>query len=273
LVLFFKKEQSSFRMILAVERQGPTGTTPLILLHGLFGRGRNLAAIARGLAATRQVILLDLRNHGASPHAPGMAYPVLAGDVLETLDGLGLARFSLLGHSMGGKTAMACALLAPDRVDRLLVADIAPVSYAHHNRAVAAAMQAIPLHPGLTRQAASALLQDAVPDETVRNFLLQNLLPGAAPSWRIGLDEIAAALADIEAWPDGPPGRRFDRPALFVTGAQSDYVTEDGRNAARALFPRAHFVTLNNAGHWLHADQPALFLETAQRFFADAAAL
>ncbi len=260
-------------MILSAERLGPPGATPAVLLHGLFGRGRNLAAIARGLAASRHVILPDLRNHGASPHAPGMAYPVLAGDVLETLDGLGVARFSLLGHSMGGKTAMACALLAPDKVDRLLVADIAPVAYAHHNRVVAAAMQAIPLHPVLTRQAASALLESAVPDSTVRGFLLQNLLPGATPSWRIGLDEIAAAMADIEAWPAVPPGSRFDGPTLFVNGAQSDYVTEDGRNAARVLFPRADFITLKDAGHWLHADQPASFLAAAERFFSGPPAL
>jgi esterase len=268
LVLFFKKEHFLLPMILHAECLGTGPGKPVALLHGLFGRGRNLAAIARGLATFRQVILLDLRNHGASPHAPGMGYRFLAEDVLETLRVLDLGPVSLLGHSMGGKTAMACALLAPDAVDHLLVADIAPVAYAHHNRAVAAAMQAIPLHPGLTRAGAGALLQEAVPDEAVRGFLLQNFLPGAAPSWRIGLGEIAASIADLEAWPAFGAGTTFDGPALFVNGADSDYVTAEGRDAARALFPRAHFMTLKNAGHWLHADQPALFLQAAAHFLS-----
>jgi esterase len=255
-------------MILHADCLGTGPGKPVALLHGLFGRGRNLAAIARGLATFRHVILLDLRNHGASPHAPGMDYRLLAEDVLETLRGLDLGPVSLLGHSMGGKTAMACALTAPDAVDRLLVADIAPVSYAHHNRAVAAAMQAIPLHPGLTRAEASTFLHKVVPDEAVRGFLLQNLVPGAAPSWRLGLEEIAASMADLEAWPDFGAGAVFDGPTLFVNGGDSDYVTVDGRHAARALFPHARFMTLKRAGHWLHADQPALFLQAAAHFLA-----
>jgi pimeloyl-ACP methyl ester carboxylesterase len=240
---------------------------PLVLLHGLFGRGRNLAAVARGLAATRRVVSLDLRNHGDSPHGPGMDYRTLAGDVLETLAALGALPAAILGHSMGGKTAMACALIAPQAVRRLLVADIAPVPYAHHNAAIAAAMRAMPRHPGMTRADAAAWLADAVPNDGVRGFLLQNFVPGAAPCWRIGLDEIAAGMADIEGWPAFPAGTQFGGPTLFLSGALSDYVTAGAREICRQLFPMARFVALKNAGHWLHADQPEAFLRVAEEFF------
>ncbi len=254
-------------MILHAEVSG--AGPPVALLHGLFGRARNLAALARGLAGAHRVIALDLRNHGDSPHAPGMAYADLAADVLETLAALDALPAALLGHSMGGKTAMACALLAPPAVRRLLVADIAPVAYAHHNRAVAAAMQALPLNPGLTRAQAAAFLTAAVPDEAVRGFLLQSLIPGEAPGWRIGLADIAGGMAEIEGWPDFPPGAVFTGPTLFINGSRSDYVTPAHRDVARHYFPAARFVTLKDAGHWLHADKPAEFLNATQVFFSD----
>ena len=243
--------------------QGP----PVALLHGLFGRARNLAGVARALAASHRVIALDLRNHGASPHAAGMHYSMLAQDVIETLDSLGALPAGLLGHSMGGKAAMACALLAPNHVERLLVADIAPAAYAHHNATIAAAMRGLALRPGMTRDDAAQALAPAVPDPAVRHFLLQNFLPGAAASWRIGLDNIAAGIADIESWPD-TANAVYDGRTLFVAGAESDYVLPAHHATIRALFPRAHFLTLKNAGHWLHADQPAVFQQAAVQFFA-----
>ncbi len=242
---------------------------PVALLHGLFGRARNLASIARGLAGKHRVLALDLRNHGDSPHAPGMAYTDLAADVLETLAARDALPCGLLGHSMGGKTAMACALLAPQSVQRLLVADIAPVAYQHHNRAVAAAMQAVPLRPGLTRAQAASCLADAVPDAAVRSFLLQNLNPGEAPTWRIGLAEIADGMADIEGWPDALANAIFTGPTLFINGSRSDYVTASHRDEARRYFPTSRFMTLKDVGHWLHADQPSVFLNATQVFLSD----
>jgi esterase len=252
-------------MILHAETagQGPA----VALLHGLFGRARNLAAVARGLAASHRVVTLDLRNHGASPHASGMAYRDLASDVLDTLAARHALPAAMLGHSMGGKTAMACALLAPHQVARLLVADIAPVAYSHGNAAIATALQTLALHPGMTRDDAARGLQKAVPDPATRNFLLQNFAPGAAPAWRIGLDFIAQGMADIESWPEFG-AESFTGPTLFVQGANSDYVRPADRGAIHALFPRARFLTLKNAGHWLHADQPGAFLQAAAQFFA-----
>lgn len=239
---------------------------PVVLLHGLFGAARNFGMVQRALAPRFRVIALDLRNHGDSRHGDGMTYPAMARDVHETLLSLGISQAAVIGHSMGGKTAMTLALQWPERVTRLLVADIAPVSYQHHNASVAAAMQAIKLAPSLTRQEADMALTDAVPDPAVRAFLLQNLRLGPQPHWRIGLDQIAAAIPALEGWSD-PPGR-YDGPTLFVTGAKSDFVLPEHRPTIRAMFPSARLVALKSAGHWLHADNPAGFFSVAEGFLS-----
>lgn len=238
---------------------------PIVLLHGLFGAARNLGAVQRALAPRFRVIALDLRNHGSSPHTPDMDYPAMAADVLETLEGRDALPAALVGHSMGGKTAMLAALTRPDAVSRLLVADIAPVPYVHGNERIAEALMALRLSPGLTRSAADAALGEAVPDASMRGFLLQNLVFGERPHWRIGLAEIARAIPALEGW-EMPDGVRYDGPTLFVAGALSDYVRPDHRPAMRALFPRARFVTLKNAGHWVHIDNPSGFVSVVEGF-------
>jgi pimeloyl-ACP methyl ester carboxylesterase len=232
---------------------------PVALLHGLFGQATNFGAIQRRLAVGRRVIALDLRNHGASPHAPAMAYADMAEDVLETLRALKALPCPIVGHSMGGKVAMAAALEAPAAVSRLVVADIAPVAYRSGFRAYIDAMAAIPLAPGLTRAAADAALAPVVTDARIRAFLLQSLRVGAEPGWRIGLAEIGAGLAQIEDWV-APEESRYPGPALFLGGDRSDYLAEAYRPAIRALFPAARFATLRDAGHWLHADNPDGFV-------------
>lgn len=251
-------------------RLNPIGSgtgPPIVLLHGLFGSARNFGAVQRALTPLFRVIALDARNHGGSPHAAEMRYSDLAADVLESLDALHVERAAVIGHSMGGKTAMTLALIAPDRVGRLLVADIAPVPYCHENKAVADAMRAIPLHPGLTRGEAEAALTGAVPIQSVRTFLIQNLQLGPRPHWRIGLDEISAAIPDLEGWET--PSGTYSGPTLFVSGARSDYVLPGHRPLIRALFPTARFVTVKNAGHWLHADNQAGFLSVVEAFLHD----
>jgi len=240
---------------------------PVVLLHGLFGSARNFGTVQRALSPLFRVIAMDARNHGASPHAPGMRYATLAADVIETLDALNIERAAVIGHSMGGKTAMMLAIMAPERVGRLLVADIAPVAYQHGNDLVADAMRAIPPHAGLTRAEAEAALTHATPLASVRTFLIQNLQFGPQPHWRIGLDEIAAAIPDLEGW-DTPAGS-YSGPTLFVSGARSDYVLPEHRPIIRTLFPTARFVSVKNAGHWLHADNPAGFLSVVEAFLHD----
>ena len=240
---------------------------PVVLLHGLFGSARNWGAIQRAIAPRFRAIAMDMRNHGDSPHAPGMRYEVLAGDVAETLTALGAETAAVVGHSMGGKAAMALALLHPDRMGRLLVADIAPVVYEHGNSAIAQAMAAIPLTSALTRQDADAALAGAVPRADIRAFLLQNLRFGLNPHWRIGLPWIAAGIPDLEGWTTLPG--IYAGPSLFVTGARSDYVRPEHRPVIRAQFPSARFVAVKDAGHWVHADNPAGFLSVLEAFLHD----
>jgi len=252
----------------AVEAGSALGEEPpVVLLHGLFGAAANFAAIQRRLAAARRVIAFDLRNHGASPHDPAMSYSAMAADVLDSLTAMGVPQAALIGHSMGGKVAMQAALLRPDRVTRLLVADIAPVRYDPAFRDIAEAMLTLPLDAGLTRAAADAALATAVPDAAVRGFLLQNLRFGLAPSWRIGLREIAENLPAIEGW-DAPPDAHYAGPVLMLRGERSDYIRPEHRPAVRALFPMARFTTLKGAGHWLHADAPDAFVAVAEAFLS-----
>jgi pimeloyl-ACP methyl ester carboxylesterase len=243
------------------------GDPPLVLLHGLFGSARNFGSMQRAFGAHRRTIALDLRNHGSSPHDPDTRYVSMAADVLRTLEGMSALPATLLGHSMGGKAAMLAALTQPDMVARLIVADIAPVPYPPHLRPVAEAMAALPLVPALTRADADAALAPAVPESGMRAFLLQNLQLGRTPRWRIGLAEIIAGFADIEAW-EAPAEARYTGPTLFIAGASSHYIRSEHRPVIRTLFPNARFVTLKNAGHWLHSDNPSGFVAVVEAFSA-----
>lgn len=244
--------------LLHYSRQGQG--QPLVILHGLFGSGSNWGSHAKWLAERYDVILPDLRNHGRSFHAPDMAFPTMAGDVLRLLDALELESVLLLGHSMGGKTAMTLALQAPQRVRALVVADIAPIPYRRGNghRPLIAAMRQLDLSQVRSRTDASNALADAIPSPSVRQFLLTNLQRGAAGYyWRIPLDILADQLEAIEDFPDFPG--TFTQPTLFLYGEASDYVTADAQDAIRRYFPNARLHGIAGAGHWLHAEQPQAF--------------
>ena len=236
---------------------------PVVLLHGLFGAASNWGRVQRALAATHDVLAMDARNHGASGHDPDTRYAAMAEDVAETLAALGIGSAAVVGHSMGGKTAMLLALAHPTLVSRLLVADVAPVSYGPHFNAIATAMQAIPLVPGLTRATADAALASVAPDPSLRGFLLMNLRFGGPPAWRIGLDEIAAGLPAIQSF---EAVGTYGGPVLVLRGERSDYVLPEHRPLFRALFPHVRFATLRDAGHWLHADAPDAFIGTVEAF-------
>ena len=239
--------------------QGP----PVVLLHGLFGAARTLGVVQRRLVREGfRTLSLDLRNHGESGHAAEMGYAAMAGDVADTLAALGVGPAAVLGHSMGGKVAMALALAQQGRVERLVVAAIAPLAYPPHFRAYAAAMLAVP--EAATRAEADALLAGVAPDAAVRAFLVQNR---GAGGWRIGLAEIAAALPAIEGW--DASGGRYDGPVLVVTGGRSDYVTAEGRAAFSRAFADVRFVALEGAGHWLHAEEPRAFGDAVAAFLAE----
>jgi len=250
-------------------REAGEGTRPLVLLHGLFGSSANWLGIARVLAPAWRVVIPDLRNHGRSFHDPDVSYPALAGDVRALLYALGLERAVLVGHSMGGKTAMWLALTAPDRVERLVVVDSAPVSYASGVAGLLQGLATLDLAVLPDRAAVDAALAAAAPDARLRNFLLQNLVrQHGAWCWRMNVPALLAGIDAITGWPEPPAGARYLGPSLFLHGGESGYVQPAHEPAIRALFPYARFRSVPGAGHWVYADRPAEFLAALRAFLA-----
>ena len=234
---------------------------PLVVLHGLFGSARNWQSVARALAGRYRVICVDARNHGRSPHTDSMDYSLMAADIATLIDTLGLGPVTLLGHSMGGKTAMTLALLDPARVARLVVVDIAPQATPDQHTPIIDAMLALPLAEVKRRQQAEEGLLAAVPERDVRLFLLQNFLPGPeAGAWRFNLAGLRAAMpALIDALPV-PSAARYEGPVHVIRGARSDRVTGATLATMHTAFPHVCLHTVANAGHWPHAEAPAEFM-------------
>lgn len=253
-------------MLNLVEHGAPGAKPPLLIVHGLFGSARNWGAIQRRLASDRRVIAVDMRNHGESFRAPGQSYEDMAGDLAEVIGRLG-GPMDVMGHSMGGKAAMVLALTRPDLVNRLVVADIAPVAYGHSQAHLTRIMRRLPLDGLASRGEADRRLAAEIDDPGLRAFLLQSLdLKSDPPRWRLNLDVLERDMELITGWP-GTPGR-FEGPALFLTGAESDYVRPEHREPIRAQFPKARFARLAGAGHWLHADKPREFEAVLRSFLA-----
>ena len=242
----------------------PTSAPPLLIAHGLFGSARNWGVIARRLSDRREVLAVDMRNHGDSPRFPTQSYADMAADLAGVIAAHG-GRADVLGHSMGGKAAMMLALTEGAMVNRLVVADIAPVAYSHDQTRHITALRALDLSGLTSRAEADARLAAAVTDPALRAFFLQSLdLKATPPRWRINLDVLEAEMPKIIGWPQ--VAGRFDGPTLFLSGALSRYVLPDHREAIRTLFPAARFAKLPGAGHWLHAEKPREFEETVRVF-------
>lgn len=243
-----------------------TALPPLLIVHGLFGSGRNWGVIARRLSETRRVVTVDMRNHADSFWADSHGYPDLAADLSEVVDAMG-GRMDVLGHSMGGKAAMVLALTRPEQVNRLVVADIAPVAYDHSQNHLITAMRGLDLTGLASRSEADRRLAAKIEDAGTRAFLLQSLdLKADPPRWRLNLDVLEREMPKITGWPEVQG--RFDGPALFLTGALSSYVQPAARPTIKALFPAARFAKLPGAGHWLHADRPREFEATVAAFLS-----
>lgn len=244
---------------------GTSGALPTLLIaHGLYGSARNWGAIARRMADSRRVVSVDMRNHGDSFRSGSQTYPDMAGDLAEVIRWIG-GPVDVVGHSMGGKASMQLALTEGPLVNRLVVADIAPVSYGHSQAHLAQAMRDLDL-TGLTlRSDADARLSARVDDPSVRAFLLQSLdLKQQPPRWRLNLDVLERDMDLVTGWPETEG--RYDGPVLFLSGAASDYVKSGDRARIKALFPNARMAKIPGAGHWLHAEKPREF-EAALRAF------
>ncbi|TPG64532.1 alpha/beta fold hydrolase [Hymenobacter nivis] len=243
---------------------------PLVILHGLFGTLDNWQTLARRWAqdAGLRVISVDLRNHGRSFHNPDHSYDAMAADVGALFDHLGLGPdATLMGHSMGGKVAMRFALGRPERLARLIVVDIAPnFSDMTHQDEVLAGLRAVNLAAITNRQEADAALGQHIRSVGVRQFLLKNLYrdENNAFAWRINLPVLAGAMPAVGEEITGEP---FLKPALFVRGGKSDYITaNDKLYVIPALFPNSEVATVPDAGHWLHAEKPDEVYELVRAF-------
>ncbi len=241
---------------------GETPPPPLLIAHGLFGSARNWNALARRLGADRKVLAVDMRNHGHSPRFPGQSYEEMADDLAEVIRHHG-GTADVLGHSMGGKAAMMLALRHPELVRRLIVADIAPVAYSHSHSGLIRAMRALDPQRLSSRAEADALLAARLPDPALRAFLLQSL-DLKEGRWRLNLDTLEREMDSLVGFPD--VRGRFDGPALFLSGSNSDYLRAEHRPRILELFPAARFEQIEGAGHWLHAEKPREFEAALHRF-------
>ena len=238
---------------------------PLVILHGLFGSSDNWRTVR--FQEHWQVFALDLRNHGKSPHDDDVGYPAMARDVAEFLDQHQLHEAFVLGHSMGGKVAMQLANDFPKRVRRLVVADIAPRAYPRHHDDVFAALLGLELTPYRSRSEVERALAPRIADTGLRQFLLKNLArtETGGLKWKMNL----RALHDGYDTLVGPPRltQKFAGPTLFVHGAKSSYILPEEEGSIREQwYPNASFVTLEGAGHWLHAEKPEEFFQAVREF-------
>ncbi|MEM8623350.1 MAG: alpha/beta fold hydrolase [Pseudomonadota bacterium] len=247
---------------------GPSGPAPLVIAHGLFGQARNFGSLAKRLAETRRVVVVDMRNHGDAPHDARHDYPAMAADLAAVIRTHAGGRAVLLGHSMGGKAAMALALSEPDLLAGLIVADIAPVAYDHQEHGgIIAAMARLDLSAVTRRSEADPLLAPDIPDIGIRGFILQNLaVEGGVARWKPNLAALTENMATILDFPQDLAEPAFEGPTLFLHGAKSDYVIDAYHPRIRALFPETDIETVADAGHWLHAERPDAFFAAVSRF-------
>ena len=251
--------------MLAYSEFGAPDAPAVIIVHGLYGSGRNWGVIAKRLSDELRVITVDLRNHGQSAWTDSHSYPDMAGDLAELIDHLG-APCHVGGHSMGGKAAMVLAIKHPQLVHRLIVADIAPTAYGHSQMQFITAMRNVDLGTLSRRSDAEAQLAEQGVEPALQSFFTQSLdVPNKR--WRLNLDVLAKEMDKILSFPELTG--HFDGPSLFLSGADSDYVTPGHRPQIKTLFPKARFAKLPDAGHWLHADKPREF-EAAVRIFLTA---
>lgn len=239
----------------------------VVFCHGLFGQGKNWTQVAKALSVDHRVLLLDMPNHGRSPWTESFDYLELADLVAAEL---GEEPVGLVGHSMGGKIAMCLALRHPQLVERLAVVDIAPVAYDSGREFIGytRSMRALDLARIARRSDADEALSADVPNPVVRSFLLQNLRrTDDGWHWQPHLEMLGEHMAGLASWPGEALGEAtYDGPVLWVGGARSDYIDDAHAPEMDRRFPRNRRVLIKDAGHWVHSEQPAVFLEVLRRF-------
>lgn len=243
---------------------------PLIILHGLFGSGKNWQSLARIFAENFEVYTLDLRNHGQSFHHSDFDYELIVEDVYRLLGHLGIVQCQVIGHSMGGKTAMLLALRYSTLVSKLVVADIAPVSYAHDYDHLIEPILSLDLDQYEYRASIDQALQKDIPEAPLRAFLLQNLARvGEQWSWKVNWKAIKQNIDKITGFPALSQNWQVECPTLFIRGENSNYIGQTEERLIADHFTPVEIKTLAQAGHWLHAEQPQAFAELVLDFLLD----
>jgi pimeloyl-ACP methyl ester carboxylesterase len=240
---------------------------PLFFLHGLLGSGDNWLFIARKLACRFHCVLPDMRNHGSSPWSAPFTYREMADDVMELADSLNIKQFSVLGHSMGAKVAMTCALVYSDRIEALISADMAPRRYSGDDlKRIVNVLYASDLSGLRFRADVEALISGGVPQAHVRAFLLKSLAERDGKfSWKFNLESIRDSFGNLGDWTEA--GTVFQKPTLFLAGERSRYLGDEDYPEIRKFFPGAGIVTVPEAGHWLHTDNPRFVIQSIEEFF------
>ncbi|AVQ93178.1 TPA: esterase [Citrobacter freundii] len=252
--------------IRAQSAQNLHNNSPIVLVHGLFGSLDNLGILARDLVADHDIIQVDMRNHGLSPRSPEMNYPAMAQDLLDTLDDRQIEKAIFIGHSMGGKAVMALTALAPERVERLVAIDIAPVDYhVRRHDEIFAAINAVTDAQASSRQQAASVMRQHLQEEGVIQFLLKSFVDG---EWRFNVPVLWDQYPHIVGWETIPA---WEHPALFIPGGNSPYVTEAYREQLLAQFPQARAHVIAGAGHWVHAEKPEAVLRAIRRYLSEQA--
>lgn len=241
---------------------------PLIILHGLFGSARNWNTVAKELSRDRQVITVDLRNHGDSEHTDDMTYAEMVDDIGSLMKELGITSTVLLGHSMGGKVAMGFALSYPEKTDAVIVVDIAPVAYDPVHIEFIDAMLSLPLAEIRNRADADERLHEAgITNIMIRQFLLSNLTrSNGGYAWRLNLPVLRKCMPDLAGFPSDWPAAPYEGPACFLAGGESDYIPPKHYQVISRLFPGASVHTIEGAGHWVHAEKPEAFVSEVRDF-------
>ncbi|SCA54880.1 putative hydrolase or acyltransferase [Candidatus Terasakiella magnetica] len=241
---------------------------PVVILHGLFGAAKNWNSIAKQMARKYRILTVDLRNHGASPWTDTMSYVEMAQDLVEFLDQRGLDKASIVGHSMGGKVAMTMALKSPERVERLVVADIAPVKYPRMAfKSYVEKLQSVDLSTVSRRSEVDPLISDVIESSAVRAFLLGNLQSTKdGLRWMVNLETLGREMDSIGGVPAIRMDAKYDGETLFIDGASSDYIQSSHHQLIRHLFPNVQFHSIADAGHWVHAEKPHDFMAALNDF-------
>ena len=238
---------------------------PLLIIHGLFGSSDNWRSMARYFSKYFQVISLDLRNHGQSPHSDKQDFKLMAEDVVELCQSLGISKAHVMGHSLGGKVAMQFAEYMPALIDKLVIVDISPRQYFSQHTPMMDAMMALDMSQFSSRNEIDEALSASIEDKTVRQFLLMNLQSDETGfHWRINLPALKQNYQQLMA--PVCENASFAIPSLFVYGELSEYVTEDDQQLIKQHFSEAEFVAIDKAGHWVHAEKPQQFKQVVEEF-------